>query len=112
MIRPLSNQVLLRILPKDTQSAGGIQLPEHTITPEERQELNHNPEMPAPIKGKVLAIGPWKKLENGMAVPPPFSPDSTILIREGSGKKLTYGVDDKLRLVNIDDILAVLTESC
>lgn len=45
-----------------------------------------------------------------MAVPPPFPPESTVLIRDGSGQKLTYGTDEKLRLVKLDDILAVIEE--
>lgn len=112
MIRPLTNQVLVRILPKDTQSSGGITIPAHTLSPEEVQERNHHPEPPPPVQGKVLAIGPWKRLKNGLAAPPPFPPGATVLMRDGSGQKLSYGVDDKLRLVNADDILALLTETC
>lgn len=110
MIRPLTNQVLVRILPKE-RSEGGIQFPQRHKSPEEVQEENHHPEPPPPVKGKVLAIGPWKRLHNGLAVPPPFPAGSTVLMRDGSGQKLTYGVDDKLRLVNVDDLLAVLTEN-
>lgn len=110
MIKPLTGQVLVRILPKDTQSTGGITIPAHTVTPEEQQERNHSPTPPPPVQGKVLAIGPWKRLKNGLAKPPPFPPGVTVLMRDGSGQKLTYGVDDKLRLVSADDVLAVLTE--
>lgn len=109
MIRPLSNQVLLRILPKETQSAGGIQIPEHTITPEERQELNHSPQPPPPDIAEVLAIGPWRTLSNGMKVPPPFPPGVKVLVREGSGTKMNRDIGERLKLVTMDDVLAVIS---
>lgn len=110
MIRPLTNQVLIKLLPKESQSVGGITIPAHTLTPEEVQERNHSPTPPPPVQGTVLAIGPWKRLKNGLAAPPPFPAGATVLLRDGSGQKLTYGVDDKLRLVSADDVLAVLSE--
>lgn len=110
MIRPMSNQVLLRVIPADTQSAGGIAFPEYTLTPEDHQERSKTPTPPPPIKAKVLAIGPWPKLKNGMIKPPPFPPDSTVLIRNGAGIKLAYGTDDKLRIVESEEILGVFEE--
>jgi co-chaperonin GroES (HSP10) len=111
VIRPLTNCVLLRLLPRETVSSGGVTIPAHTVTPEEQVERNRHPEPPEPVKGRVLAIGPWRTLKNGMKVPPPFPPDSTVLIREGSGKRLSYGTDEKLRLVNIDDdVLAIVSD--
>ncbi len=47
-----------------------------------------------------------------MMVPPPFPPGSKVLIRSTSGKDLSYGTNDKLKMVMLDDILAVLQESC
>lgn len=112
MIRPLQGQVLVRIIPKvGSKTVGGIEIPAHTVTPEEQQELNHNPRPPEPILGKVQAIGPWKKLDNGLAMPPPFPAGATILMRPGSGKDLSYGAGDKWKLVNTEDILAVVEET-
>ena len=107
MIRPLSNQVLLRIIPKE-QSEGGIQFPQRHITPEERVELNRSPEPPPPDIGEVIAIGPWRILDNGMKVPPPFPPGVKVLVREGSGAKLNRDIGERLKLVMMDDVLAVI----
>lgn len=108
MIRPLSNCVLLRILPPETESSGGITIPQHTLSPEEVQERNHKPEPPPPEVGIVEAIGPWRQLDNGMKVPPPFPPGSKVLVREGSGQKLNRDVGERLKLVHMDDVLAVI----
>ena len=108
MIRPLTNQVLLRILPPEKYSSGGIEIPQRRIGPEEQQQLNHNPQPPPPDVATVEAIGPWRTLANGMKVPPPFPPGSKVLVREGSGVKLHRDVGERLRLVHTDDILAVL----
>ncbi len=109
MIRPLSEQVLLRILPPKERSEGGIELPQRRISAEEQTQLNHHPEPPPPDVGEIMAIGPWKKLANGMMVPPPFPPGAKVLVREGSGQKLSRDVGENLKLVHTRDILAVLT---
>lgn len=108
MIRPLTNQILIRIIPP-TQSEGGITLPQHTLSAEEVQERNHNPQPPPPEIGFVEAIGPWPRLKNGMAVPPPFPPGVKVLVREGSGTKLNRGIGERLKLVRMQDVLAVLS---
>lgn len=108
-VRPLTGQVLLRVLPSETVSAGGIVIPEHTLSPEEHQERNHHPDPPGPVTAQVVAVGPWKRLRNGLALIPPISPNSKVLIRPGCGQQLSRGVNEQLRLVKVDDVLAVLT---
>jgi co-chaperonin GroES (HSP10) len=108
-IKPLTGHVLIKVLPPDTVTSGGIQIPNHTFSPEEQQQRAHHPEPPPPLKCKVLEIGPWKKLKNGLALLPPFTTNATVLIRNGSGKPLNYGMTEELRLVRNEDVLAVLT---
>jgi chaperonin GroES len=112
MIRPLTGQVLLRIVPPEARTASGIELPQHTLTPEEVQERNHHPEPPPPDVCLVEAIGPWRKTNDGKMIPPPFPPGSKVIVREGSGLKLHRDIGERLKLVHTDDILAVLQESC
>ena len=109
MIRPLTGQVLLRIIPPQAQSDGGITIPQRTLSAEEVQERNHHPEPPPPDVGIVEAIGPWPRLKNGMMIPPPFPPGSKVLVREASGQKLNRDVGERLKLVRVSDVLAVLT---
>ena len=110
MIRPKTGCVLVRLI-KETESNGGIVFADHTITPEEQQQLNHNPTPPPPILAKVLAIGPWKVLSNGLVKPPDFPPGSTVIMRPGSGVDLKYGTEDRLKLVKAEDLLAVVNEA-
>jgi co-chaperonin GroES (HSP10) len=109
MIRPLTGQVLLRVLPKDTQSAGGIEFPQRSITPEEQQELNHHPEPPPPELCYVEAIGPWPKIKCGLALPPPFPAGATVLVRPASGTHLARNIGERLKLVHVRDVLAVVS---
>lgn len=107
MIRPKTGCVLVRLI-KETESKGGIAFADHTVTPEEQQQLNHSPKPPPPILGRIVAIGPWPRLANGLAVLPPFPAGATVLMRPGSGVDLKYGTNDKLKLVKSEDLLAVL----
>ena len=109
MIRPPTGHVLLRILP-EMHSAGGIEFAQRHVTPEEQQQLNHRPTPPPPLTAQIVAIGPWRVLGNGMRMPPPFPPESKVLLRPGSGRDLEYGTQ-KFKVVAMDDILAVLQES-
>ncbi len=109
MIRPLTGQVLLRVLPRDTHSQGGIEFPQRHITPEEQQELNHHPEPPPPDLCYVEAVGPWPILKCGLALPPPFPAGATVLVREASGQKLSRDVGERLKLCHVRDVLAVLS---
>lgn len=111
MIRPLSGCILLRIIPPETRTDSGIELPQRTVTPEEQQQLNHKPEPPPPQIGIVEAIGPWPRLENGLALLPPFGPGVKVLVREGSGQKINRGIGERLKLVRTSDVLAVLHEA-
>jgi len=97
--------VLLQIIPQ-TESQGGIVFPKRTVSPEEQQELDHHPTPPAPIRAKVIAIGPWLKTPTGMLKPPHFPPGSTVYVRPGSGKDLNRGIGERLKIVRQEDILA------
>lgn len=74
-------------------------------------QLNHNPQPPPPDIAEVMAIGPWPRLKNGLAKPPPFPAGARVVIREGSGQKLSRDVGERLKLVSADDVLAVISET-
>lgn len=108
-IKPLTGQVLVEILPADKRSAGGIDVPEHTPSPEENQQAAHRPTMPPGLTGVVKAIGPWPKLANGMALMPEFGVGARVVIGPHAGLDMTRGVGERLKMVRNDQVLAVLT---
>ena len=108
-IKPLTGQVLVQILPAEKRSAGGIELPEHTASPEERQQDARNPAMPPPLHAIVREIGPWPKLANGMLMMPEFGLNARVIIGHYSGVELHRNINKRYRMVRTDQVLAVLT---
>src|ERR1019366_1766481 len=98
-IKPLTAQVLVEILPADKRSAGGIELPQHTPSPEENQEAAHRPTMPPGLIATVLEIGPWPKLKNGLLKMPEFGRGSKVVIGPHAGLDMTRGVGERLKMV-------------
>ena len=108
-IRPLTGQVLVEILPADKRSAGGIDLPDHTMSPEENQQAARQPTMPPGLTGVVKAIGPWPKLANGFALMPEFGVGARVVIGRGAGLDLQRGIGERLKMVRNEQVLAILT---
>lgn len=100
-ILPLPGQVLVEILPAESKSIGGITIPDGV------EVMDKGGKLP-PEKGKVVRLGRWPQKPNGKAVLPEFSPGDTVLVSRYSGQRLKH-LDDKFRLVQLDDVLAVLT---
>jgi co-chaperonin GroES (HSP10) len=96
-IKPLAGQVLLAVKPRQ-EAECGIEIPESSR--ESRQPVR---------EAKVLAIGPWKKI-NGFALLPEFGIGATVLVSDYSGTKIDANPGN-MRLVHMDDVLAVLTIS-
>ena len=107
-VKPLTGQVLVEILPADKRTAGGIDLPEHTPSPEENQQSARRPEMPLGLTGVVKAIGQWPKLANGMIVMPEFGVGARVVLSRGAGLDLQRGMGERLKMVRNDQVLAVL----
>ena len=106
-VRPLTGQVLVEILPAERRSTGGIELPQHTMSPEENQQAAHRPTMPPGLTGVVKAIGAWPKLTNGMALMPEFGIGARVVIGRNSGLDLQRGIGERLKMVRNDQVLAV-----
>lgn len=107
-IKPLTGQVLVEILPVDKRSAGGIDLPEHTMSPEENQSDARRPTMPPGLTGVVKAIGPWPKTRTGLARMPEFGIGARVVIRPHGGLDLQRGIGERLKMVHQSQVLAVL----
>lgn len=110
-LRPLTGQVLVELLPSEAASAGGIALPNRTLSPEEVQERHANPEKPPGLIGIVRAVGKWPKLKCGMLMMPEFSTGMRVVIPARCGTELSWDHSRRLKLVDQSEILAVVTES-
>ena len=106
---PLRGQVLIELLPTETTSAGGVALPNRTLSPEEVQERHQNPEKPPGLTGIVRECGPWPKLPNGMALMPEFGIGAKVVIPPRVGAELAWDTSRRLKMLRQDQVLAVLT---
>lgn len=107
-VKPLTGQVLIQLLPEEKQSAGGIELPDHTLSPEEVQEQHRHPTPPPGIRGRVVEIGPWPRLRNGMCLLPEFGRGSVVVIPPRAGIEMDWQSQRRLKMVKQSDVLAVL----
>lgn len=106
-VKPLTGQVLIELDPREATSPGGIAIPNRTLSPEEVQERHAKPTPPPGVIGKVCEIGAWP-VKNGRAFPPPFGMGSKVIIPRYCGQELSWETSCRLRIVNQQDILAVL----
>ena len=93
-IRPLHDRVLVkRIEAGDTTSPGGIIIPD---TAKEK-----------PQEGKVIAVGPGKRSDNGTVQPLNVKAGARVLFGKYSGTDVKIDDEDYL-IMREDDILGVL----
>ena len=107
-VRPLTGQVLVEILPAEKRSPGGIDLPEHTPSPEENQEAARRPAMPPGLVGTVLEVGNWPKAKNGLRRMPEFHRGCKVIIGHHSGLDLSRGLGPRFKILHWEQVLAVL----
>lgn len=108
-VRPLTGQVLVKIDPRESRSQGGIEIPNVTLSADEVQLRSHNPTKPPPEIGTVEAIGPWPKLSNGKLDMPAFAVGAKVVVRQGSGINCHRNIGERLKLMKVGDVLAVLS---
>ena len=92
-IRPLHDRVLVKPLDSENKTAGGV------IIPDTAQEK--------PQEGKVVAVGPGKKAEDGTVTPLDVKKGDRILYGKWSGTEVKIDVDTLL-IMNEIDIMGVL----
>lgn len=93
MIKPLGERVVIEVAEGDVKTASGIVLPD---TAKEK-----------PQKGKVVAVGTGKLLDNGQRAPMEVKEGDSIIFSKYSGTEVK--VDDKdYLIIRESDILAVL----
>jgi chaperonin GroES len=92
-IRPLNDRVIVRRMEEEQKTAGGIIIPD---TAKEK-----------PQEGKIIAIGPGKRGDDGKRIPPDLKEGDRILFSKYAGTEIKIdGVEHVF--MKEDDILGVL----
>jgi chaperonin GroES len=92
-IQPLHDRIILEAAQKEERTAGGI------ILPDTAQEK--------PQRGKVLAVGPGKRLDSGQLAPVDVKEGDTVLYGKYGGTEVKVDGKDYV-ILRAEDILAVL----
>lgn len=95
-LKPLHDRVIVQAAAKEEVSAGGI------ILPDSAQEK--------PQRGKVLAVGPGKTLENGKIAPVDVKVGDVVLYGRYGGTEVTVDGEDFV-ILRADDILGIVEGS-
>jgi chaperonin GroES len=92
-IQPLHDRIVVEAAAKEEKTAGGI------ILPDSAQEK--------PQRGKVLAVGPGKRLDSGQMAPVGINVGDTVLYGKYGGTEVKVDGQD-LVILRSEDVLAVL----
>jgi len=92
-IRPLHDRVIIKRMEEERTSAGGIVIPDSATE--------------KPVKGKVIAIGHGKILENGDVRALDLKVSDQVLFGKYSGTEVTVD-GDELLVMREEDVMAVL----
>lgn len=93
MIKPISDRLVVKVTEAEGKTPSGIVLPD---TAQEK-----------PQKGKVVAVGPGRMLENGELAKPEVKKGDTIIFSKYGGTEVT--IDRKEYVVlRESDVLAII----
>jgi chaperonin GroES len=92
-LKPLGNRVVVEPIEEEEVTAGGIVLPE---TAKEK-----------PQRGKVLAVGPGDRDDNGKRIPLDVKEGDTVLFAKYAGTEIKMD-SKKLLIMRESDLLAIM----
>lgn len=92
-LQPLHDRIVVEAAPKEDKTPGGI------ILPDTAQEK--------PQRGKVLAVGPGKRLDSGQIAPVDVKVGDHVLYGKYAGTEVTLEGKDYI-ILRADDVLAVV----
>ena len=92
-LRPLHDRVLVKPLESDTKTTGGI------IIPDTAQEK--------PQEGKVVAVGPGKRGDDGSVTPMDVKKGDRVLYGKWSGTEVKIDGEDMM-IMSESDIMGVV----
>jgi chaperonin GroES len=90
-LQPLGDRLIVEVLEEEEVTIGGIVLPD---TAKEK-----------PQRGKVLAVGPGARDENGQYVPMDVAEGDEVIFSKYGGTEIKLGVDEVL-ILRESDVLA------
>lgn len=92
-LKPLHDRVIVKPEAPETTTPSGI------VLPDSAQEK--------PLRGRVVAVGPGKRLDNGRIAPLDLKPKETVLYGKYSGTEVTLNGQDYV-ILRAEDVLAVV----
>jgi chaperonin GroES len=95
-IKPLGDRLVVERIEQDTKTSGGIIIPD---TAKEK-----------PKQGKVLAVGPGNKDENGKRIPVDVEVGDVVLFTQWAGNEIKIDGKDLLVLKE-SDVIGIIVES-
>lgn len=93
-IRPLHDRVIIKRMEEERTTAGGIVIPDNIAE--------------KPVRGKVLAVGNGKILEDGTVRPLDLKVGDNVLFGKYAGTEIKVDGEDVL-VMREDDVVAVWT---
>ena len=93
-LRPLADRLIVEPIEQEEKTASGIILPE---TAKEK-----------PQEGKVLAVGPGRKDEEGERIPMDVKEGDRVLYAKYAGTEVKLEPDKKVLILRESDILAIV----
>jgi len=92
-IKPLEDRVLVKPIEAETKTASGIFLPESAKE--------------KPVRGKVVAVGPGKRLDNGKRAEMSVKIGSTVVYGRYAGSEVEVK-SEKFLIIKESELLGVL----
>lgn len=94
-IKPLADRVVVKPLPPEEKTAGGLYIPD---TAKEK-----------PQQGEVIAVGPGKITDDGKKQNPEVKVGDVVLYGKYSGTEITFDNDDYL-IMRESDIFGIVNK--
>lgn len=95
MLKPVQDKVIVKVKKDEEKTSGGIYLPD---TAQQKQQ-----------KGKVIAVGEGKLLDNGKKVVPEVKKGDAVIFSKYGGTEVKYKGEEYL-ILDSNDVLAVVEE--
>jgi chaperonin GroES len=94
-LRPLADRVLVKIIPRDEKTAGGLFIPQSAT---DSRPVTH---------AVILAVGPGRILEDGRRIEPHVKAGDTVLISKYNGAEIVHE-GARCLMCREDDLLGVV----